>query len=296
MIAPALGVMKMAYMRITLLADHFEYMPMAGLIALAVAGTASAVERPGARVSKYIFGAAAGCVVILFGVLTWQRGDVFHDPESLWVDTLLPKIRTRGRRTSIWAGFCWTAVISRRRFCISSAAWSCGPISERPITTTETSSGTSGWTRPWLWPKTRRLWNWQGKTSRCGSAMRRRWSRRGVPQEAIEQYKIVLLTNLANALICCKVGELLSMQTGKTSGAVDYYQRGLAIGMPDLQPAQSGPCCRGAAARKGREEVKSKSKPWYRVLYIQVLIAVAAALNEALARQKSILDIADGTI
>ena len=30
MIAPALGIMKMAYTRITLVADHFEYMPMTG--------------------------------------------------------------------------------------------------------------------------------------------------------------------------------------------------------------------------------------------------------------------------
>src|ERR1700677_3137847 len=88
MIAPALGVMKMAYMRITLVADHFQYMPMAGLIALGVAGVAWLAGR-----SKVAFARCAACalavfVVIYFSVLTWKRADVFHDAESLWIDTL----------------------------------------------------------------------------------------------------------------------------------------------------------------------------------------------------------------
>ena len=88
MIAPALGVMKMAYMRITLVADHFEYMPMAGLIALGVAGVAWLSGRWRAPDAKYAAGVVAAGVVILFGVQTWLRADVFHDAESLWVDTL----------------------------------------------------------------------------------------------------------------------------------------------------------------------------------------------------------------
>ena len=37
---------------------------------------------------RYAIDAVAGAMIVLLGVLTWQRADVFHDPESLWVDTL----------------------------------------------------------------------------------------------------------------------------------------------------------------------------------------------------------------
>jgi Tfp pilus assembly protein PilF len=88
MIAPALGLMKMAYMRITLVADHFQYVPMMGLLALAAAGIAHVCVRWNTPPVRYAVNAAAGCAIALLCVLTWRRADVFHDPESLWRDTL----------------------------------------------------------------------------------------------------------------------------------------------------------------------------------------------------------------
>ena len=88
MIAPALGIMKMAYMRITLVADHFDYVPMIGLIALAAAGVARLWRHVDAAVAKRAIVAATAGVVALLGVFTWKRAVVFHDAEALWVDTL----------------------------------------------------------------------------------------------------------------------------------------------------------------------------------------------------------------
>ena len=45
MIAPVLGLTRMAYMRLTLVSDHFNYAPMVGIIALCVAGLVEVYKR-----------------------------------------------------------------------------------------------------------------------------------------------------------------------------------------------------------------------------------------------------------
>lgn len=235
MIAPALGVMKMAYMRITLVADHFEYMPMAGLIALAVAGAASAVERPGAKVSKPIFDAVAGCVVIFLGVLTWQRGDVFHDPESLWVDTL-------SKNPDAWQAHEHLGGILMERGDLQGSF----PHFKRGVELRpnlgETHNNYGNILRNLRMDPALALAENAKAVELAGQNIAVRFSyaqaleQAGRLREAAEQYKVVLQMDPMNAVICCKIGELL-LQTGSKTDAVAYFQRALQLA-PGFTQAQ----------------------------------------------------------
>lgn len=85
-LAPILGFMKMAYMRLTLVADHFQYTPMVGVIALCTAGAASWIRQE-PKFRKLVM-AGTSMVVVCFAVLTWNQAAVYRTKESIWTDTL----------------------------------------------------------------------------------------------------------------------------------------------------------------------------------------------------------------
>lgn len=75
-LGPALGFINVYPMRYSFVADHFQYLASVGLIAL------------GAAALKRMPRAIPVLVVIVCGVLTWQRTHVYRDQETLWRDTL----------------------------------------------------------------------------------------------------------------------------------------------------------------------------------------------------------------
>lgn len=81
MLLPALGLVKMSYMRVTLVADHFQYLAMISMIALAVAAGMRWLPRP-------LWLPAAGVVVLLFGGLSWAQATIYRNEETLWTETL----------------------------------------------------------------------------------------------------------------------------------------------------------------------------------------------------------------
>ena len=91
MIAPALGIMKMAYMRITLVADHFEYMPMAGVIALHRGGRG---DRLRGAMAGFVVALSAGCRLdrlsshCCFSDCPWRGRSFSRSLKALWKDTL----------------------------------------------------------------------------------------------------------------------------------------------------------------------------------------------------------------
>ncbi|MGB8353555.1 MAG: tetratricopeptide repeat protein [Chthoniobacteraceae bacterium] len=87
MLFPILGLVKIAYLRLTLVADHFEYMPMVSVIALCVAGCL--YHRKNLRPPMLmVFNVSAIAIMALFCLLTWQRAYAFSDKKNLWLDTL----------------------------------------------------------------------------------------------------------------------------------------------------------------------------------------------------------------
>jgi len=78
-LVPALGFANVYPMRYSFVADHFQYLASAGLIALAAAGL-TRIVRP------MPFGALV--LPLLLAVLTWKQSAIYADTKTLWQDTL----------------------------------------------------------------------------------------------------------------------------------------------------------------------------------------------------------------
>jgi hypothetical protein len=82
-IAPFLGFHAATYMQFTWVMDHILYLPIVGLIALAVAGYGLAVERAPRTVRPWIYGTAALVMgAMLLGSRSYAR--VFQNQGTLW--------------------------------------------------------------------------------------------------------------------------------------------------------------------------------------------------------------------
>ena len=89
-IFPALGFVRVAYMRYTPVSDHFTYLATIGVLILAVSGgvwllRATAAARGGSR--PWVAAAVAAVVLVALGVLSYRHARVFHDLDTLWADT-----------------------------------------------------------------------------------------------------------------------------------------------------------------------------------------------------------------
>ena len=83
-VAPTLGVLKMVALNITQVADHFQYLALPGLIALAVGGVCHLVRR-GARRAPFAMSAVIGVSLVApLAVLSWQHQRLVGNPEALW--------------------------------------------------------------------------------------------------------------------------------------------------------------------------------------------------------------------
>jgi tetratricopeptide (TPR) repeat protein len=84
-LAPVLGLVAMAYLRISRVADHFAYLSLLGILALVVAGADQLLARRSRAVATW-----AGLAAVV-AVLTWQSHrytEIFHDEETLWSYTV----------------------------------------------------------------------------------------------------------------------------------------------------------------------------------------------------------------
>lgn len=86
---PALGFFDIYPMRFSFVADHFQYLAGAGLIALFSALAIRLLGHAGTRRQVAAAQAGIGLAVLLpLGSLTWSQGFVYRDVESLWSATL----------------------------------------------------------------------------------------------------------------------------------------------------------------------------------------------------------------
>ena len=88
-LAPVLGFVPMAYLRISWVGDHLVYLPMLGLIGLAAAGAAGAAERvrrrPGWEASGAVLIAGLSALLAFAG---HRYAAFFRNEEALWSYTL----------------------------------------------------------------------------------------------------------------------------------------------------------------------------------------------------------------
>ena len=87
MVAPVLGFVTIAYMRITWAADHFIYLPMISIIALVAAGVAVA-SRGAAHALRPAWVVGGAAALALLGVLAFRYAAVWVNEDELWTHTL----------------------------------------------------------------------------------------------------------------------------------------------------------------------------------------------------------------
>ena len=84
---PVLGFFDQAFYRYSLVADHWQYYSIIGVIAVAVAIGCKVANRLGERgqADRMLIAAA---VLVLLGQATWRRCDIYASSEKLWRDNV----------------------------------------------------------------------------------------------------------------------------------------------------------------------------------------------------------------
>ena len=83
MLLPVLGFINIAFMRHSLVADHWQYFSIMGPVALAAAGIATVSGR-----KPWLLPTIGGTLLLALGGLTWRQCGIYADSEILWQTTL----------------------------------------------------------------------------------------------------------------------------------------------------------------------------------------------------------------
>ena len=84
---PVLGLVPMAYLRISRVADHFAYVSLLGVIGLAVAAFGTLFSSSG-RGGRVAVAAAAACLIAALALFARRYDAVFRDDRALWTFAL----------------------------------------------------------------------------------------------------------------------------------------------------------------------------------------------------------------
>jgi len=84
---PVLGLFSIYFMRYSLVADHWQYVSMIGIVSLFV-GAVTTVMRTWRGPQQWRVMTAAGLAILSLALLTWRQQDIYQDEGALWRDTL----------------------------------------------------------------------------------------------------------------------------------------------------------------------------------------------------------------
>jgi len=87
MLLPVLGFFNIYFMRYSLVADHYQYVSIAGLTAFVLAVFYCILNRLGDFGNK-IAKTIAVLLMAIFAILSWQQCYIYTNIETLWLDTL----------------------------------------------------------------------------------------------------------------------------------------------------------------------------------------------------------------
>ncbi len=85
---PVFGFFEMSFLLHSRVADHWNYLSLMGVVALAVGCVVFLAKRLNPVRWQRWSGTALCCVAIAFGVQTWRQSAVYRDEETLWRATL----------------------------------------------------------------------------------------------------------------------------------------------------------------------------------------------------------------
>ena len=84
---PVLGFFNIYFMRYSFVADHWQYSSIVGIIALVVGTGTYAFNRWGKGLPQ--LATIAGAILVgLLSFLTWRQSQIYHNPQTLWMDTI----------------------------------------------------------------------------------------------------------------------------------------------------------------------------------------------------------------
>lgn len=86
-LGPVLGFLNIYFMRFSFVADHYQYVAIIGIIALAVGGGAAGLRLIPHR-GVWIGRIAAVVIAAALSWMSWRQAHIYRDPERLWTDTL----------------------------------------------------------------------------------------------------------------------------------------------------------------------------------------------------------------
>ena len=85
---PVLGFFDLAFYRFSLVADHWQYYSIIGVIALGVAAGEKLCWKIGGEESSSVKVVASVVVLTALIAATWTRASLYADPNALWRDTI----------------------------------------------------------------------------------------------------------------------------------------------------------------------------------------------------------------
>jgi hypothetical protein len=98
---PVLGLVTFGYQRISTVADHYTYLP------LAVCATVAAIAVARARWSlRRTAWALPALVVLIAGILSWRRNDVWRDDDRFYADMLAKNPASFSAQINLAANYC----------------------------------------------------------------------------------------------------------------------------------------------------------------------------------------------
>ncbi len=83
---PVMGFFDMYFLTFSRVADHLQYLALAGFVPLVVAGACALANK--FRVPLTSMKAAVPVIAVLFAYATWTRASIYQNEEKLWRDTI----------------------------------------------------------------------------------------------------------------------------------------------------------------------------------------------------------------
>ncbi len=84
---PMVGFLNIYYMRYSLVADHYQYQSMIGIIALVTGCGYYGFKKLNGNLRRAVLGAVL-LIISLLSLQTWKMGRLYKDPETLFLDTI----------------------------------------------------------------------------------------------------------------------------------------------------------------------------------------------------------------
>ncbi len=85
-LAPVLGLVDIYFFRYSLVADHYQYVALPGVIVLVIGGLSHAARIR--NIDRLLLRVASIGLLAMLAGLTWQQVGIYQSPQRLWRDTL----------------------------------------------------------------------------------------------------------------------------------------------------------------------------------------------------------------